>query len=490
MRRIQHAAAVGIGVGLAASRVLAAPVADPLPPIPQGTIHIELQTIATGLAAPNFLEQGPEIGDGNERLFVVDQSGQLRLIKNGTLQATPALDVASEMPTLGILGSFDENDFDERGLLGVAFHPGFADPSSPGFRKLYTFHTQPANTAPADFTVTTTGAKNAQNVVTEWQMDAVNPDVVDMSTRREVFRLDKPQFNHNGGQVSFGPDGYLYVSIGDGGAADDQGDGHSAQGNGQDTSVILGKMVRIDPLDPSLTPASFDAPSANGNYRVPASNPFVGSAGLDEIFAHGFRNPFRFSFDSASGDLIVADVGQNHIEEVDIVTNGGNYGWRLKEGTFVFDPNGGSPGFVTDDPSPPGLIDPVAQYDHGDGLSAIGGFVYHGSAIPELQGKYVFGDFSTGFFSPAGRLFYADLTTGMIEEFQLGEIDRDLGLFVKGFGQDVDGELYLLAGPNLGPYGTQGQVLKIVAVPEPATLAVLAAGVVAVISRRRVQSGE
>jgi hypothetical protein len=182
---------------------------------------------------------------------------------------------------------------------------------------------------------------------------------------------------------------------------------------------------------------------------------------VDEIYAYGFRNPWRFSFHPDTGDLIVGDVGQNDIEEIDIVHAGGNYGWNLKEGTFRFD---SATGTVNDDMTalPAGLIDPAAQYDHDDGITVIGGFVYRGSAIPELWGRYVFGDFSSGFFLADGRLLYADLGTGLIQEFTIGVDDRNLGLYVKAFGQDADGELYLLAGTNLGPFGTGGMVLKIV----------------------------
>lgn len=201
--------------------------------------------------------------------------------------------------------------------------------------------------------------------------------------------------------------------------------------------------------------------SANGFYRVAGSNPFMGKAGVDEIFAYGFRNPWRFSFHPSTDTLIVADVGQNMLEEVDLVRAGDNYGWNLKEGTFRFDPVEGT---VGDDLTglPGGLNDPVVQYDHDEGTSITGGFVYHGSAIPELTGKYVFGDFSSSFFAADGRLLYADLGTGLIKELKLGTDDRDLGLYVKAFGQDADGELYLLAGTNLGPFGDGGAVLKIV----------------------------
>jgi glucose/arabinose dehydrogenase len=461
-------------------------IADPLPPVPKGDIAIGLQNVAAGLTAPNFLTHA---GDGTDRLFVVDQSGQIRLIKNGSLQTTPFLDLSSRLVSLGVSGTHNESDFDERGLLGLAFHPDFANPASSGFGKIYTYSSEPVN-GPADFTTSSPppggSSFDCQNVVAEWTLDPGNPDLIDLASRRELFRIDKPQFNHNAGMLNFGPDGYLYVSTGDGGGADDSDGepfiggntfGHGPNGNGQNIDVALGKILRVDVNGNN---------SANGNYGIPADNPFVGTAGLDEIYAYGFRNPFRFNFTS-SGQLIAADVGQNDIEEIDIVTKGGNYGWRLKEGTFRFDSNGSGSGFVTNDLTglPPGLIDPVAQYDHDDGLSAIGGFVYEGSAIPELAGKYVFGDFSTTFASPLGRLFYADLTTGEIKEFELLGGDPPLGLFVKGFGQDAAGELYLLAGTNLGPFGDDGVVLKIVPEPASAVLAGMMLGGLAMRRRRR-----
>ncbi len=437
------------------------PLDDPIPgPIEKGVISVELETIATGLIAPVYLTGA---GDGTDRLFVVDQPGKIWLIENGQLLSTPFLDATDRVYMPGFFGSLDVNDFDERGLLGLAFHPDFADPQSPGYQKIYTY-TSEQNVFPADFTTEPLPAGvvfDHQSVITEWAVDTVNPNIIDPGTRREIMRIDEPQFNHDGGMVDFGRDGYLYISLGDGGAGNDVADGHGATGNGQNKNTVHGSILRIDPLDPMITTDSLDAVSANGSYRVPADNPFVGVDGVDEIYAYGFRNPWRFSFHPDTGDLIVGDVGQNDIEEIDIVHAGGNYGWNLKEGTFRFDP---ATGTVNDDMSglPAGLIDPVAQYDHDEGITVIGGFVYRGSAIPELWGKYVFGDFSSGFFLADGRLLYADLGTGLIREFTIGIDDRDLGLYVKAFGQDADGELYLLAGTNLGPFGTGGMVLKIV----------------------------
>ena len=249
--------------------------------------------------------------------------------------------------------------YDERGLLGVAFDPKFKHNGL-----LYTF-TSEDPTDPPDFTTQPGEAPGGgQAVVTEWMVE--NPHakqiVVDPASRRVLMRVDKPQFNHNGGELAFGPDKMLYISLGDGGNADDEGPGHVPGGNAQSLAAgnVLGKVLRIDPHGSN---------SANGQYGIPAGNPFVGAPGADEIWAYGFRNPYRFSFDRKSGRLLVADVGQNDIEEVDDVQAGGNYGWPVKEGTFLFDqgdvadPNDGS--VTANSPgAPAGLSDPIAQYDH------------------------------------------------------------------------------------------------------------------------------
>ena len=425
--------------------------------IEKGPVSIELEPFASGLTAPVDMKPSP---DGTGRLFVVDQAGKIFVIVDGELQAIPFLDVTGRLVALGIRGTQNEDDYDERGLLGFAFDPGFADPNSAGYQKVYTYTSEPA-TEPADFTTDPPPATvNHQSVVVEWTVDPVNPNLIDLNSYREILRIDEPQFNHDGGMLAFGPDGYLYISLGDGGAANDSGDGHGLTGNGQNINTVHGSILRIDPLDPAVTADSGDLVSANGKYRVPKDNPFVDADGADEIFAYGFRNPFRFNFDSETGRLVAADVGQNSVEEIDIVTSGGNYGWNLKEGTFRFEPAAGN---VSGDISGlDGLIDPVAEYDHDDGISIIGGFVYRGSAIPELYGKYVFGDFSRSFGAATGRLFYADLETGLIQELIIGADDRDLNLYVKGFGIDAEGEIYVLAGTTLGPFGDGGIVLNII----------------------------
>ncbi len=303
-----------------------------------------------------------------------------------------------------------------------------------------------------------------RSVIREWQVPQPgDPDsVVDPTTARALLRIDEPQFNHNAGALNFGPDGMLYISLGDGGGADDRDGqiffgglpnvGHGCGGNGQDTSSALGKILRVDPLGND---------SANGEYGIPADNPFVGMPGVvEEIFAYGFRNPFRFSFDSLTGELYVGDVGQNHVEEVDIVTSGGNYGWLVREGSFSFVSNGNQNGYATaeDLDAPAGLIDPIAEYDHDDGIAIIGGFVYRGTKIPAISGRYVFGEFAVTFGND-GRLFHLDAGNEILE-FQLVGQDA-FGMSLLGMGQDAAGELYALANLTGTPFEDTGVVLRI-----------------------------
>ncbi len=477
--------------------------AVPLTHIPLGDISIRLTTVATGLAAPDYGISAP--GDTN-RLFVVEQNGLLRVIQNGSLLSTPALDIQSRVAPPLVPG----NPTDERGFLGLAFHPGFNDPVSPGYRTLYTYSSQPVPVGSTPTYPTPNGATtNYENVISEWKMSASDPNVVDPTSRRELISFGKNAGNHNGGTIAFGPDGYLYLGTGDGGNANDTGASHVPGGNAQNLGIALGKMLRIDPLLPTLTAGtSTDPASPNGQYRIPTSNPFQGAGQVREIFAYGFRNPYRFAFDSRPGgtnDLIVADVGQNNIEEIDRVTIGKNYGWNIKEGTFPFNSSNGSIG-ANDPGNPANLTDPIVgtlgtlEYDHGDGISITGGFVYRGSAIPQLFGKYIFGDLAlTG--SPTrldGRLFYADLTTGLIRSFLSSQFDSDVlpdttvipvlpnNLTIHGFGQDNNGELYIMA-TNSAANGTGGIVYRLTAVPEPATalLAILAIALAACTKRSR-----
>ena len=328
-------------------------------------------------------------------------------------------------------------------------------------------------------------------VISEWKMSTADPDVVDPTTRREIMSFGTNATNHNRGTIAFGPDGYLYLGLGDGGNANDSGPSHTEPtGNAQNLANPYGKMLRIDPLNPSLPSVSLDPVSPNGQYRIPLSNPFDAAGQVPEVYAYGLRNPYRFAFDRANGQLILADVGQRTIEEINRIELGGNYGWAVKEGTFLFDRATGNIG--ADSPGvPAGMIDPISgpegyfQYDHGDGISITGGFVYRGNDIPELMGKYIFGDLALQNLPPRvdGRLFYSDLDTGAIREFLLPQFANGKlpnGLTVHGFGEDGEGELYALV-TNTPANGTGGIVYKLTAVPEPGTLAMLGIGALAML---------
>ncbi|MDB6017443.1 MAG: Glucose/sorbosone dehydrogenase-like protein [Pedosphaera sp.] len=450
-------------------------IARYLPAITNGDITILLQPVATGLAAPDYGISPP--GD-TTRLFVVEQGGLLRVIQNGVLLPTPALDISSRVaPPL-----VPSNPNDERGFLGLAFHPGYTNPASPGYQTLYTYNSeQISGGTNATYLVPNGAANTYRNVVNEWKISSTNASVVDPTSRREVISFGKNAGNHNGGTITFGPDGYAYLALGDGGNANDVGPSHIVPGgNAQNLSTPLGKMLRFDPVNPALTTGSSDVVSSNGQYRIPATNPFQSAGQVPEIYAYGLRNPYRFSFDHVTGDLIEGDVGQNNVEEINRIVLGGNFGWPIKEGEFLFNQTNGPTGPAGTIGTPPGnrspglpagLIDPISgtmatlEYDHNEGISITGGFVYRGTAIPELYGKYIFGDLALVAVPVRanGRIFYADLQTGQIKAFPLHQFGGSAilpnGLTVHGFGQDADGELYALV-TNTSANGTGGIVYK------------------------------
>ena len=432
------------------------PIAAPI----QAGLRVELEEVATRLVAPNLLISA---NDGTNRQYVVDQPGQIWIIENGTLLPTPFLDVSARLVVLNPA-------YDERGLLGLAFDPGFQDPQSPGYRRIFTYTSEPVS-GTADLTDPYAATIDHHSVIASWRVDANNPNRIDPASREEILRIEQPQGNHNGGMLAFGPGGLLYIALGDGGGSNDNNpNGHNPTiGNGQDPDIALGKILRINVNGTN---------SANGKYGIPANNPFADGGGVEEIFALGFRNPYRFSFNGS--ELLVADVGQNNIEEIDRVELGKNYGWRRKEGSFKFNPLDGS---ISEDQSglPPNLVDPIAEYDHTEGRTIIGGYVYGGNEMLALKGKYIFGDFSRGFDNPAGRLLYLDFADAVIRELTIGRETRELGIFVKGMGQDQSGEVYVLGSTALGPSGDTGVVYKLVPVPsQPVNIS----------TRVRVENGE
>jgi glucose/arabinose dehydrogenase len=463
-------------------------------PIERFGPSVGVEVVATGITSPLKGVTAP--GQPN-RLYVVDQVGVLWAIDLSTNTKSVFLNVGptglNRLVTLGVCGPFT---FDERGLLGVAFHPNYQQNG-----RLYTYTSEPT-AGSATLPTFIPGTPDHQNVIAEWTVpNPGNPaSVVNPASRRELIRVSWPQFNHDGGDLAFGPDGKLYISMGDGGSADDADGqnftlarpqfpqmpdcsleapaiGHQMDGNAQKLNVPLGKVLRID-VNPPFTPGK--------QYRVPDDNPFVNTAGaLGEIWAFGFRNPYRFAFDRQSGRLFLGDVGQNDIEEVDIVVRGGNYGWNFKEGTLFFHINGNDVGTASRDPDPArmiprGLIDPIAQYDtHHEGHSVVGGFVYDGHGIPTLRGKYVFGDFSLLFKFPRGphdygRLFIIDAGggKGLRKISQLHVLPGgQVSLAVLGWGQDARGEIYVLGNVSGVPFPDSmgeptGHVLRLVPAPK------------------------
>lgn len=425
--------------------------------IPKGDLTISLTPVCSGLTAPVTATHS---GDKTGRLFIVDQIGQVRIYDQNSEQCStqPYLDIRDRVVEVN-------TGFDERGLLGLAFHPKFAQNG-----RLFVRYSAPREGVDGEPCFGTSRGCH-YSVLSEFTVDDYLEDTVDSSTERVLFTVDQPQFNHNGGHVAFGPDGYLYFSLGDGGGANDGlGESpplHGPIGHGQNIETTLGSILRID----------VDAQSDGLEYAIPESNPFAGNTpGADEIYAYGMRNPYRFSFDRGGrstrlGDLYVADVGQGVFEEINMVVSGGNYGWVLAEGFHCFDPV--MPQLTPSVCTGTGmqgeaLLNPVAEYNHNDGLAVIGGYVYRGKRSNELKGKYVFGDFSRGFGSGDGRLFYlnADGVKSDIFEFKFGRMDFPLGLFLFGFGQDQMGEIYVLTSQNLGPVGSSGQVWHLQSVPD------------------------
>jgi hypothetical protein len=282
--------------------------------------------------------------------------------------------------------------------------------------------------------------------------DDNSDDIYDLSESfvdTEILRFEQPTANsftfigsnHNGGHLFFDTDDLLMVAIGDGGDANDTGNGHVAIGNGADATNILGTLIRIDPDGSN---------SANGKYGIPTDNPFVNHPTyLPEIYAYGFRNPWTFSQDPATGAIYSSDSGQNTVQEVNRVLPGKNYGWRAKEGSFLFDPVTGNIGSLHDAPSIGGLEDPIVEYDHDQGYAnIIGGHIYRGSLIPGLQGAYICGDY--GPFQPPGELFYVEglNDTPTLKRFQIGVTDRELLSDVRAFSVDAAGEVYFVGNSN------------------------------------------
>lgn len=410
---------------------------------------IHLQRVADGLVAPIQLT-APE--DGTGRRFILDQIGVVRILtREGRLLDAPFLDLRNTIIKL-------EDEYDERGLLGLAFHPRYAQNG-----RFYVYYSVPPQPGMPDST-------DHANRLAEFRVARGNANRADPNSGRLLMELAWPYSNHNGGTLAFGPDGYLYIAMGDGGNRDDQGRGHvpdwyaaNVGGNGQDIEQnLLGSIIRID-----VNRSSLGKP-----YGIPADNPFVGKPGLDEIWAYGLRNPFRIAFDSQTGTLFASDAGQELWEEFNIIVKGGNYGWNVREGTHCFDAaNPQHPPYECPTTAPNGdrLLPPIIQYDHYMGVVSVGGVAYRGKSAPAFQGKYLFADWSSDHDRPRGTLFVASPPpagksamwnwTRLTVELQGG---GEFHEYVRSFGQDADLDAYVLTSNNQGPKGTTGKVFKVV----------------------------
>jgi glucose/arabinose dehydrogenase len=354
-------------------------VAPATPQPSRSPIQIDLVRVAEGFERPTYLTHG-----GDERLFIIEQPGTIRILQDGIVLSEPFLDIRDLVSTTG----------NERGLLSMAFESD--------------------NAKTGRFYVNYTRVTDGATVVERYQVGA-NPNLANADSAEVLLVIEQPEANHNGGGIKFGPDGYLYIGTGDGGGA---GDRHGRTGNAQNLSTLLGKILRIDVLD-------------TNTYSIPDDNPFVDQDGSRaEIWAYGLRNPWRFSFDRLEGDLYIADVGQNRLEEVNFVPatsqGGENYGWRIMEASTCYSNN---------DCDAKGLVIPVAEYGRTEGCSVTGGYVYRGEKYPVLDGLYLFGDYCTG-------KIWALEQVGQ-DNWQVFELLSGVGR-ISSFGEDANGELYIV----------------------------------------------
>ncbi|MBI4717920.1 MAG: PQQ-dependent sugar dehydrogenase [Planctomycetes bacterium] len=382
--------------GMVAVAFGAAVVALGSKPAAAGT-PLTTERVASGLTRPVYVTAPPS---DFSRVFIVEQPGRIRILTGGALLGTAFLDIDARVRSTG----------NEQGLLGLAFHPNYA---GNGY-----------------FYVNYTREPDGATIVSRFQVTA-NPDVADSLSELVLLTVAQPQSNHNGGWIAFGPDDYLYIALGDGGNANDEGAGHTAGiGNGQDLNTLLGKLLRID-VDGNNGPG--------GLYGIPANNPFVGVAGLDEIWAWGLRNPWRNAFDTATGDLYIADVGQGTWEEINFQpaasTGGENWGWRCREGAHNFN--------FTANCATATLLDPIHEYSHGGSpfrCSISGGEVYRGCAIPDLHGTYFFADYCS---DQIWSFAYTGAPPTVVD--RTAELDPPSFSItsVSAFGRDAYGELYI-----------------------------------------------
>lgn len=372
-----------------------------------GKLQIKLIQVGKGFVSPIGMA-APD--DGTNRLFIQEQQGKIKVIRNGAVLLEPFLDLSSKIGSLNPA-------YSEKGLLGLVFHPDYKTNG-----RFFVNYSAPQAGKDMDHT----------SIVAEYKVSPENPDKA-VPKERILMVIAQPEGNHNGGQLAFGPDGYLYLGFGDGGGANDE---HGTSGNGQDMNSLLGKILRID---------------VNGKepYEIPSDNPFIGKDAKPEIWAYGLRNPWRFSFDKVTGRLFCADVGQNKYEEIDLIEKGKNYGWRIMEGNHCFNPERNC--------DLNGLTLPIYEYDHAVGISVTGGYMYRGKSYPSIHGNYFYGDWT-------GKLFALKKTGNTWINYEVvadGKKTNDIGSKINSFGTDANGEIYIVTQTLFGPKSPTGKIYRI-----------------------------
>ncbi len=405
------------------------------------------QTITLKLIADEELTAPMQLvpaEDGTGRRFIVDQIGVIYILnEEGELLDEPFLDIRDKVIDLNA-------GYDERGLLGLAIHPNFEQNG----RFFVYYSAPPTQDTPENW--------DHVNRLVEYRVSSDTPNRANPEPVRTLLEMSWPYPNHNGGTITFGSKGYLFIPLGDGGNRDDQGRGHVSDwykanigGNGQDIMQNLkGSILRID----------VNNIPAGEPYAIPDGNPFVGKPGIDEIWAYGFRNPWRIAFDHQTGKLFASDAGQEQWEEIDTVVKGGNYGWNVREGTHCFDAEAAEyfP-FNCPDQGKFGepLIDPIIEYDHVKGVVVVGGALYRGGEAPGLAGSYIFADWSGILFAATPPPKPTAMWDRQVLQVKLQNGEKFNG-YILSFGQDADHNLYILTSDNSGPRGNTGKVWKVV----------------------------
>ncbi len=382
-----------------------------LPYVAQGILEkdrseVILELLSSDLESPVAFATAK----GTEDFYIAEQKGIVKIFSKGEIKSSPLLDLRKKMAGINRF-------YSEKGLLGIAFHPKFDEN-----RKFYVNYSSDLDKSSIDHKM----------VLSEFQTSLSNPDKALLQSEKIILEIEQPESNHNGGTIVFGKDGFLYIGSGDGGGS---GDKHGTEGNGQNLSTLLGKLLRIN-IDSDTEP-----------YKIPMDNPFIKKNALPEIYAYGLRNPWKFSFDQLNGRLFLGDVGQERIEEINIIEKGKNYGWKIMEGELCYDP--------PENCSTKDLELPIYSYTHKDGVSIIGGYVYRGSKKSYYYGKYIFADWS-------GKLYCLTELNKVWSAIEIKIQNKDTykWKYINSLGEDLKGNLYILTQEKSYP-GSKGYLYKL-----------------------------